>query len=39
MQAAACPSGRDGSRGGGTPKLTLLSVERGHRTKATGGAL
>lgn len=32
-QAAACPSGGDGSRGGGTPKLILLSMEWRHTTK------
>lgn len=38
-QATACPSIGDGSQGGGTPKLTLLSVEQEHSAKATGGAL
>lgn len=38
-QATACPSVGDGSQSGGTPKLTLLSVEQGHSAKATGGAL
>lgn len=32
-QAAACPSGGDGSGGGGTPKLILLSMEWRHTTK------